>query len=366
MLVFDTDSHLRDNWRLDEVYGTLPPEFAEFRPKRIAEGPYLVDTKFEHKLSPWTQSEFKAFYHEEVYHPDTQFTGNRDIGDRQQGGVDMNRRLADNALEGIDKQIVFPTAIAFATLKEGPLGAALSRCYNDWARNLIRGHEDRLFPVAMAPAGHPEAMAAELERAVKSLGFKASHLATWTTTRTMDDPAFYPYYAMAEQLDVPLFCHPNSRGPSQSRFGSFFPIHVLGRPFNCAMGLVGLVTGGIFEKFPKLKVVFFECSAEWILYWMHRLDDDYDFMQYGYAKELRMKPSEYIKRNVYVTCEVDEEKLDRVFEDFPETHVLMASDYPHYDSEFPNTVRSLRDRSDLTPRQKELILSVNPAELLRV
>jgi predicted TIM-barrel fold metal-dependent hydrolase len=365
MQVFDTDSHLRDNWRLDEVY-KLEGEFAAFTPRRVSEGTYIVDTKFEHQLSPWTASEERAFYHEEVYNPDTSFFGDREIGERQMGGVDMNRRLADADREGIDKQVVFPTQIAIPSLKEGPLGAALARSYNNWARELIRGHEDRLFPVAIPPAGHPEAMAAELERTVKVHGFKAAHLACWTKTRTMDDPAFYPFYEMAEKLDVPLFCHPNSRGPSQSRFGNFFAIHVLGRPFNCAMGLIGLVTGGIFEMFPKLRVTFFECSAEWILYWMHRLDDDYEFMQHGYAPKLKMKPSEYIKRNVYVTCEVDEMHLDRVFEEFPETHVLMASDYPHYDSEFPDTIRSLRARTDLTDRQKELILSVNPAELLRV
>lgn len=365
MNVIDTDSHLRESWILDEVY-KLDGEFAQFTPKKIPGAKSLQETRFEHTFSPWTERELKGFAHSEVYYPDSRMPNGGELADRQLGGVDMERRLRDNDTQGIDKQIVFPTGIAWPTLKEGPLGAALSRRYNDWVRELVRGHEDRLFPVAMAPAGHPEAMAAELERAVKQLGFKASHLACWTTTRTMDDPAYLPYYEMTEKLDVPLFCHPNSRGPSQSRFNSFFPIHVLGRPFNCAMGLVALVTAGVFEKFPKLKVVFFECSAEFVLYWMHRLDDDYQFMQHGYAPGLRMKPSEYIKRNVYVTCEVDEEQMARVFDEFPETHVLLASDYPHYDSEFPNTVKELRERNDLTARQKELILSVNPSELLKI
>lgn len=51
----------------------------------------------------------------------------------------------------------------------------------------------------------------------------------------------------------------------------------MGRVMNCTAALVALVLGGVFEKFPRLKVVFFECSAEWILFWMHRMDDDYEW-----------------------------------------------------------------------------------------
>src|SRR5207244_183224 len=89
------------------------------------------------------------------------------------------------------------------------------------------------------------------------------------------------------------------------RFDNFYKTHVLGRPTNCSAALVALVLGGVLEKFPRLKIVFFECSAEWILYWMHRMDDDWewarDFPQI--SGMLKMAPSEYIKRNCYVTCE---------------------------------------------------------------
>ena len=61
------------------------------------------------------------------------------------------------------------------------------------------------------------------------------------------------------------------------------------------MGLVGLVCGGVFEKFPKLRVAFFECSAEWILYWMHRIDDDFEFMKHGFS-DLKTLPSDLIRR----------------------------------------------------------------------
>ena len=45
----------------------------------------------------------------------------------------------------------------------------LARCYNNWVRNLVKGHEKRLLPVAIMPAGKPEAMADELKRCVNEL-----------------------------------------------------------------------------------------------------------------------------------------------------------------------------------------------------
>jgi uncharacterized protein len=130
--------------------------------------------------------------------------------------------------------------------------------------------------------------------------------------------------------------------------------------------LIALVLGGVFEKFPKLKVVFFECSAEWPLYWMHRMDDHYEWAKdfSHLSGELKMTPSDYVKRNCYVTCEADEDDLARPIAEIGEDHILMATDYPHFDSEFPHTVSSIRDRKDISSKQKDKILGENAARLL--
>ena len=84
-------------------------------------------------------------------------------------------------------------------------------------------------------------------------------------------------------------------------------------------------------------------------------------MKHGFS-DLKTQPSDLIRRNVWVTCEADEGNMDRVFAEFPDSHVLMASDYPHYDSEFPHTVSG----GDLSTKHKEMILGRNAEELLRL
>jgi predicted TIM-barrel fold metal-dependent hydrolase len=198
---------------------------------------------------------------------------------------------------------------------------------------------------------------------------KAAHLVPHCGQRNPDHPSFFPYYEAAQELDVPLFCHPGTVGAGgdfTERFDSFFAMHVLGRPWNCTPALVALVCGGVFEKFPKLKVVFFECSAEWLLYWMHRMDDDYEWFKDNQAKDFTMLPSEYIRRNCYVTCEADEKRLPAAIEELGAERICLATDYPHFDSEFPHTVSTIAERSDITQKQKELILGENARRLLNL
>jgi hypothetical protein len=67
-----------------------------------------------------------------------------------------------------------------------------------------------------------------------------------------------------------------------------------------------------------------------------------------------------------VTCEADERLLRLALEEFNEDRVLLASDYPHFDSEYPGTVHELQERSDISAKQKQKILCENAKEFLRI
>ncbi|MGH7089170.1 MAG: amidohydrolase family protein [Stellaceae bacterium] len=363
MAVFDMDSHLREEYFLDEVY-RLGGKFAHLTPQRLAHD-RNVGARFKHELSPWPREVAEHFNHAAVYDENANWNGG-EVARRQVGGYDMARRIADNDREGVDVQFLFPTQLSIPTYAEGELGSALCRAYNDWVKRLVTGYEARLWPVGVVPWGHPEGMAAELRHCVRELGFRAIHLTPYTHRRTIDNAVFEPFYEAAEAMDVPLMLHPNSYGELINRYDNFFAMHVLGRPLNCTAGLVALVTGGVFERHPKLRAAFFECSAEWILYWMHRMDDDWKRLRNGFAPKISRTPSDYIRQNCYVTCEADERLLAHALTEFSEDRVLLATDYPHFDSEYPGTVRELLGRTDITARQKDKIVSGNASEFLHL
>ncbi|HEX9808068.1 MAG TPA: amidohydrolase family protein [Alphaproteobacteria bacterium] len=361
MSMIDADTHLREGYFLDEVY-RLSGEFAKFTPRRVKDGAYH-EVRFEHDLEPWGREVEKYGSHRQLYGPDRQ--GGR-IAAMQPGGYDKEKRIADLAAAGVDRQVMFCTGSGIPLLNEGPLGLALCQSFNNWVADFVKGYEDKLYPTAVMPAGHPEGMAGELRRAVKNLGIRAAHISGYSLTKCADDPAFDAFYAEAEALDVPLFVHPHSRGPVANRHKNFYQMHCLARPTMAADALVSFVIGGVFERFPKLKVAFFECNAAWMLYWMDRMDMGYDYLAQDYAPHLTMKPSDYVRRNCYLTVESNEKCLPEAFEEIGEDRLMMSSDYPHWDCGFPGCAREAAARGDLTPAQRERLTRRNIAELMKI
>lgn len=372
MGIIDLDSHLRENWFLDEIYKFEGP-FAEFTPRRIGDG-QTHEARFEHNLGSEqrapraTASRGSSRTHAIFHDPKANVVyGGGDIWKWQQGGYDMEARARDVMREDIGVQLIFPTGIEIPTMTPGPLGVEAARAYNNWVHRLVSGYREQFLPVAMLPARSPEAMAGELRRCVTELGFKAAHLVCYTPETTLDDPAYDSFYEAAQELDVPLFCHPPTGGELTNRGRTYAVQHVLGRPLNCVMALTSLVLGGVFERFPKLRVVFFECTAEFLVYWMHRMDDEWPIVRDDeLAPQISTWPSEYVRQNCFASCEADEKMLATALSELGETQIVMATDYPHFDSTYPNTVRGLRERPDLTERQKRLILEENALRIVKL
>src|SRR5438105_1138104 len=98
MIVFDMDSHLREEYLLDEVY-RLEGKLGQYSPIRLSSDK-TVRARFQHELHPWPLEVRAHFNHSRVYDPNENWNGG-DVARRQVGGWDMARRLADNEREGI-------------------------------------------------------------------------------------------------------------------------------------------------------------------------------------------------------------------------------------------------------------------------
>lgn len=360
-MMIDADTHLREDFNLDAVY-PLEGKFADLRPRLVNDGAYH-QTRYQHQLSPWPAKAEKSHSHKSLYDPG-RWDGR--IARMQVESMDMEKRMEAFHDAGIDKQILFGTNMDVPVLNRGELGATLCRLYNDWVAGVVKGNESTLYPVGLLPLGSPESMADELTRVVRELGFKAAVLGAYSLDHTLDEDVFDPCYARAEELGVPLFVHPNSRGEMTNRFKNFYIMHTIARPTNCTAALLGLVLGGVFEKFPKLRVAFSECNTEWMLYWMHRMDATYEVLKDDYAPYLTMKPSDYVRRNCLLSCESNEPNLPQAIEEIGEANLVMASDYPHWDAGFPMVVQEFKERTDLTDRQKQLITCENIRELMDI
>jgi predicted TIM-barrel fold metal-dependent hydrolase len=127
------------------------------------------------------------------------------------------------------------------------------------------------------------------------------------------------------------------------------------------MALLTLIEGGVLERHPQLKVGFLETGCGWLPYWLWRLDREYESSRSEVAHNVKMKPSEYFRRQCFVSMEPSEPHLSQVIEYIGSDNILFGSDYPHgeYESDIVEQVVALEGQ--LPQGTVEKILWENPA-----
>ncbi len=274
------------------------------------------------------------------------------------------RNLADNDLEGIDLQIIYPTGGLFLSrVRERDYAIALARAYNEWIAEWCAIDRKRLKAVALVPL-HVDAKAAiaEMERAVGRLGAVAVMVNTFDRDRNVAHPDFWPFYEECARAGVAVAFHASGSNTLDplSHSETFLETHTLSHVPEQLIACTAVIYSGLLEKYRDLRVAFLEAGIGWVPFWMEHMDEEYELRPFD-APLLKGKPSEYMAcGRVFVSCEPEEKTLCYVPEFFPADNILFASDYPHWDGQFPHAVERLADRDDIPGALKQKIFFDNP------
>ena len=155
-----------------------------------------------------------------------------------------------------------------------------------------------------------------------------------------------------------------SDGPLSS-LGNIYYTQAIANPFDMMLSITYLLAGGVCERYPKLKCIFLEANGGWIVPWLERLDHHAEIFSWD-VPQLKMKPSEYFKRQCWISFDTDESTLAFTANSplVGEDRIIWASDYPHPDAKYPGTVKELIDSTaSLTSVQKDRIYGANAGEL---
>lgn len=261
-------------------------------------------------------------------------------------------------------------------------GAELAKVANDELAALVAKFPDR-FPAAVAglPLNDIDATLRELDRAVRGLGLRGVQIFTHVNGRPLDHPDLLPVFEAIAALDVPIWLHP-TRGPATPDYPtetkSLYEIwHVFGWPFETTVAMTRMIFGGLFDRFPNLKVITHHLGGT-VPFLESRIKGAYD--QFGartadedYAallRRMKMHPQEYYRMFYADTAlygSVAAVECGLVF--FGAEHVLFGSDMP-FDAEggaryIRETLRTI-DGITASPMDKQRILRENAKRLLRL
>jgi len=352
MQVIDLDGHVFEPDELWEEH--LDPSFHDRRPRLVHDDRGTTRYNIEGFLIP--QGTGRGAWVPE---------GIREASLHRDGGVDPKLRLLDMDAEGIDVAVLYGTAtLGLWAIQDRDLAAACARAMNDWLAAYCATDPRRLKGTVTLPLGSVEDSVAEARRAVTEHGFVSLTVPCGTFDRNPDDPIYDPLYAVAEDLDVPVGVHAGGPRFAQPRFVDAYAIlHAVEFPMDIMFATAVMICGGVLERFPALRIQLLEAGCGWGPYLFERLDEHYE-KRVGEMPKITKEPSEYLADGrVVISCEA-EKGLAHALAGLGDRCVAYASDYPHWDCEFPDSVRAIADRDDLTEDQKDAVLGGNAARIL--
>ena len=225
-------------------------------------------------------------------------------------GGPLGKRLADLAEErlslmdetGLDVQVLSLTTPSLHDL--GPDSVDLARRVNDAVAEAVARHPDRFQALATLPVASPDEAALELERCVRTLGFKGTMLCGRVGHRNLDHADLLPIFQSAAALKAPILLHPRApekcvRDAYYSGFSpqvdAAFSCFGLGWHYDAGIQFLRLVLAGHFDRFPNLQVILGHWG-ELVLFYAERIAN------MDRVSGLKQSMTTYFRRNLSVTA----------------------------------------------------------------
>ena len=236
-------------------------------------------------------------------------------------------RLASMDGAGIEKAILSVSGPGVQVEPDAARATAKAAEANDFLANVTSARPDRYLGFAHIALQDPQGAARELERCVRDLGFKGAMINGNSMGAYLDERQFDPFWAKAEELQVPIYLHPADPVQPYASFGSYKELTraTWGWGVETGTHALRMIFGGVFDRFPKALLMLGHLG-ETLPYLLWRFDSRAKL----YGVSLKRQPSEYIKENIAVTVSgmFSAEPLNCAVAALGRSRVMFSADYP--------------------------------------
>jgi aminocarboxymuconate-semialdehyde decarboxylase len=236
-----------------------------------------------------------------------------------------DRRIGDIAAQGIDRQVLSPMP-RLLDYELAPVdGRALARHLNETIVALVRGNPDRFYGLGSVPLQDVGMAIAELAR-VKEVGLLGVEITTHVNGVSPGDPRFLPFWREAERLGLCVFVHAQNPTFAERLVGPAYLQNAIGFPMENALAAMSIVTGGVMEECPELRVCFSHGAGAFTQI-LPRLQHLWG-ANASLREAMKRAPTEYARMLYYDDIFFDDRTLRYLMEMVGASQVVVGSDYP--------------------------------------
>ncbi|HXV81846.1 MAG TPA: amidohydrolase family protein, partial [Candidatus Binatia bacterium] len=291
------------------------------------------------------------------------------------------QRLREQDKDGVDAEVLFPGNVGpgfWRGIQNDEAYKAVVRSYNDWlAEEYCSYAPERLIGVGVIPITNITDAVSELKHCA-DLGLKAVAIDSFPAGQKYPTSNDDPFWAAVIDLDMALTIHvqfgfprrgrgaPTATGPSFKYPTQPNPEHhvpdVIERfnkyGFRGSIQVVQMIWGGVFDRFPKLNIYVAEVQIGWVPNWMDQMDNEYGRQRFWAERvlglpQLRRPPSEYARENCYWGFNRNPVGVRIARQEMGVDHVMWASDFPHLESDWPNSQRVIEENFASVPEEEK-------------
>jgi predicted TIM-barrel fold metal-dependent hydrolase len=283
-------------------------------------------------------------------------------------GFDSESHVRAIKQMGVDISFLYPSYGLWLLAVDSmapQLAGAFTRAYNNWLRDFCSYDPTILKGVGAINLHAPEEMVPELHR-IAEFGWKAVFLRPNPIKgRLLSNPVYELFWTECEALGIAVGIHEgtHSRVPTTGadRFNTQFAKHACSHPMEQMIAMLALIEGGVLERHPKLRVGFLESGCGWLPYWLWRLDEEYENLHWEVKDNIKMKPSEYFRRQCFIAIEPSEPYIEQIIQYIGSDNLIFGCDYPHYDHKPDIVKKAVALQEQLSQKTMQKILWDNPA-----
>jgi len=222
-------------------------------------------------------------------------------------------------------QVVCTIPVLFAYFAKAKDGLEVAEFLNDDLAALVNKYPKKYIGLGTLPMQSPELAVKELHR-IKKIGLKGIQIGSNINNKNLSESEFFPIWEACEKLDLSVLVHPWNMMGKQDMESYWLP-WLVGMPAETSRAMCSMIFGGVFEKFPNLRVNFCHASGSF-LSTLGRIEHGFNCRPDLVAVDNNFNPRKYCG-HFWVDCIThDELMLEYVLKMQGSKRVTLGSDYP--------------------------------------